>query len=100
MSQKSAKNMRKIEELEALLSQSEEKNAHLEAEVSRLSQKLERMNELLLNAQRARFGQLSEKTEYVLKGQETLFNEAEAVADPSTEEPVEPETPAEPEAAE
>lgn len=91
MSQKSAKNMRKIEELEALLRQSEEKNAHLEAEVSRLSQKLERMNELLLNAQRARFGQSSEKTEYVLKGQETLFNEAEAVADPSTEEPVEPE---------
>lgn len=91
LSQKSAKNMRKIEEMEALLRQSEEKNAHLEAEVIRLSQKLERMNELLLNAQRARFGQSSEKTEYVLKGQETLFNEAEAAADPEAEEPVEPE---------
>ena len=89
MSQKSARQNRKVEELEALLRQEKEKSAHLESEVNRLSQKLERMNELLLNAQRARFGQSSEKAEYVMADQIRLFNEAEEAADPKAEEPVE-----------
>lgn len=36
-----------------------------ENEIQRLRQKLEQMNELLLNAQRTRFGQSSEKKAYV-----------------------------------
>jgi transposase len=50
------------------------------------------MNELLLNAQRARFGQSSEKREYVIpEGQErfALFNEAEAEQNVKAEEPTE-----------
>ena len=39
---------------------------NLTAENERLRQKLEHMNELLLNAQRARFGQSSEKKAYVM----------------------------------
>ena len=52
------------------------------------------MNELLLNAQRARFGQSSEKSTYVLDDgteQLQLFNEAEQEQDPKVEEPT-PET--------
>ena len=51
-----------------------------------LRRKLERMNELLLNAQRARFGQSSEKKVYVMEDGEQLrmFNEAETV--PKAEE--------------
>ena len=41
---------------------------NLTAENERLRQKLEHMNELLLNAQRARFGQSSEKKAYVMPG--------------------------------
>ena len=58
----------------------EEKLAAKEAEVIRLQQKLERMNEILLNADRARFGQSSEKKVYVMNEgsvQLSLFNEAE-----------------------
>ena len=36
------------------------------AEIDELKRKLEHMNEILLNAQRARFGQSSEKNTYVL----------------------------------
>lgn len=58
-------------------------------EVEALQQKLERMNELLLNAQRARFGQSSEKKVYVMEDGEQLrmFNEAETVQDAKAEEP-------------
>ena len=58
-------------------------------EIVRLQQKLERMNELLLNAQRARFGQSSEKKAYVMaEGEQVqLFNEAEAVQDVKAPEP-------------
>ena len=54
----------------------------LRDENERLRQKLERMNELLLNAQRVRFGQSSEKRAYVMAEGEQLrmFNEAEGVA--------------------
>lgn len=41
----------------------------LTAENQELRRKLERMNEILLNAQRARFGQSSEKRDYVLPNQ-------------------------------
>ena len=71
-----------VKTLEATVQQQEE-------EIVRLRQKLERMNELLLNAQRARFGQSSEKKTYVMAdGEQTgLFNEAEAVQDVKASEP-------------
>lgn len=77
---------KKIQELEATVEA-------LTQEVQRLRQKLERMNELLLNAQRARFGQSSEKRTYVLGDGEQLqlFNEAEQVQDHKAPEPTEEE---------
>lgn len=49
------------------------------------------MSEILANAQRARFGQSSEKRSYVMKdaNQVSLFNEAEAEQDPKASEPAE-----------
>ena len=48
------------------------------------------MNEILINAQRARFGQSSEKKTYVLgEDQICLFNEAEQVQDHKAEDPTE-----------
>ena len=66
-------------------------NENLTAENKRLKQKLERMNELLLNAQRAQFGQSSEKRSYVLPDSEQLriFNEAEQAQNEKAEEPTE-----------
>lgn len=62
------------------------------AEIDELKRKLERMNEVLLNAQRARFGQSSEQKNYVLgKDQLSLFDEAESSQDHKAEEP-KPET--------
>lgn len=59
-------------------------------EMEELKKKLEHMNEVLLNAQRARFGQSSEKSSYVLdKDQLSLFNEAEAERDSKAEESTE-----------
>ena len=60
----------------------------LTEENARLRKKLDRMNELLLLAQQTRFGQSSEKREYVLKGGEQmrLFNEAEQLQDPKAAE--------------
>ena len=73
----------------AVFSQLQAENEALKKEVATLRQKLERMNELLLNAQRARFGQSSEKRTYVLAGGEQLrlFNEVEAVQNPKEAEP-------------
>ena len=62
-----------------------------QAEITELRQKLERMNEILLNADRARFGRSSEKSEYVLPEQGSIFNEAEIEQDVKAAEP-EPET--------
>ena len=81
MSQKSANQNRKVQELEALLKQSEERCAMLESENKQLRQKMDRLTEQFLNAQRAQFGQSSEKTEYVMADQMRLFNEAEASED-------------------
>ena len=57
-------------------------------EIEELKQKLEHMNEVFANAQRARFGQSSEQKSYVLgKDQLSLFNEAEETSDHKAEEP-------------
>ena len=72
----------------AVFSRLQAENETLKKEVAELRRKLERMNELLLNAQRARFGQSSEKREYVLEDSEQLglFHETEA-----DQQPKEPE---------
>ena len=89
MSQKSAKQNRKWEELMALLRQSEERCATLEKENRELRQKMDRLTEQFLNAQRAQYGQSSEKKVYVMREGEQLFlfNEAEAEQNPKAEEP-------------
>ena len=62
----------------------------LQKENEELKRKLEHMNEILANAQRARFGQSSEKKSYVLsEDQMSLFNEAEICQDSKAEEPTE-----------
>lgn len=71
----------------AVFTQLREENAALKQENEELRRKLERMNELLLNAQRARFGPSSEKREYVMPQQLGLFNEAEAEQDHKAPEP-------------
>lgn len=73
----------------AVFSQLQEENAALKQENEELRRKLERMNELLLNAQRARFGQSSEKRDYVMPNQLGMFNEAEAEQDHKASEPTE-----------
>ena len=84
------------QEIQELLNTVQELTAsmkELTEENSRLGKKQDRMNELLLLAQQARFGQSSKKREYVLKGGEQmrLFNEAEELQDPKAPEPT-PET--------
>ena len=73
----------------AAFSQLPAENDALKKENRDLRQKLERMNELLLNAQRARFGSSSEKQDYVMPNQVGIFNEAEAEQDPKAPEPTE-----------
>ena len=59
-------------------------------EIDALKKKLEHMNEVFLNAQRARFGRSSEKTSYVASDDQlNLFNEAEKEQNHKTEEPTE-----------
>ena len=72
-------------------SQLQIENEALKKEVAELHRKLERMSELLLNAQRTRFGQSSEKRSYVMQGgqQLRLFNEAEAEQDHKAPELIE-----------
>ena len=66
------------QDLERKVNALEATNQSLSDENKRLREKLERMNELLLNAQRAQFGQSSEKRKFVLPDAEQLriFNEA------------------------
>ena len=63
--------------------------ADLTARNAELQRKLERMNELLRNAQQARFGQSSEKRTYVLPDSDQLciFNEAESLQSEKAPEP-------------
>ena len=80
MSQKSNKSHKSIAELEHQISV-------LKAENDELKAKLDHMNEILLNMQRARFGQSSEKQKYVSPDQLSVFNEAELEQDPKAPEP-------------
>lgn len=64
----------------AAFSQLQAENDALKKENRDLRQKLERMNERLLNAQRARFGSSGEKQDYVMPNQVGIFNEAEVGA--------------------
>ena len=80
MSQKPNKASRSIAELE-------HENSMLRAEIDDLKLKLEHMNEILVNMQRARFGQSSEKQKYVSPDQLSVFNEAESEQDPKAPEP-------------
>ena len=68
----------------------ENKIQQQQEEIEALKKKLEHMNEVFANAQRARFGQSSEKKSYVLsEDQICLFNEAEIEQDHKAEEPTE-----------
>ena len=79
-----------IQALKAALNTATAENEQLKQQLDQLNQKLDRMSEQLLNAQRARFGQSSEKKRYVLdEDQITLFNEAEVCQDKKAEEPTE-----------
>ena len=55
--------LRTVQELTASVKELTAANQNLTSENARLKQKLDHMNELLLLAQRARFGQSSEKRE-------------------------------------
>ena len=63
MSQKSNESHKSIAELEHQISMLIAENDSQKEEINNLRQKLEHMNEILLNMQRARFGQSSEKQE-------------------------------------
>ena len=80
MSQKPNKPSKSIAEYEHEIST-------LKAEIDDLKLKLEHMNEILVNMQRARFGQSSEKQKYVSPDQLSVFNEAELEQDPKAPEP-------------
>lgn len=59
--------------------------------IEKLENQVDRLTEMLRNAQKARFGRSSEKSRYVLEGnseQLSLFNEAEATANKKEPEPV------------
>ena len=57
-------------------------------DIEELRRKLDHMNEVFANAQRARFGQSSEKASYVMsEDQIGFFNEAEMEQDHKAEEP-------------
>ena len=66
MSEKLKKSSKSIAEYEHEIS-------ILKAEIDDLKLKLEYMNEILVNMQRARFGQSSEKQKYVSPGQLSVF---------------------------
>ena len=69
-------------ELQAIIQSQQEKISHLQ-------QQMDRMTELLLIAQRARFGHSSEKAIYVSPEQITYFDEAENAQDIKAPEPTE-----------
>lgn len=61
-----------------------------EEEIQAPKKKLDYITEVFANAQRARFGQSSEKKVYIFDGDQlSLLNEAEKVQDPKAEEPTE-----------
>jgi len=75
---------------EGLSAQVAEYISNLESALEKQQAQIDRLTELLLLAQKARFGPSSEKAKYVLPDeyeQGTLFNEAEACADEEAPEP-------------
>ena len=75
MSAKQKKNTYTAAEVAVL----EDKIQQQQAQIEELKRKLEHMNEVFANAQRAQYGQSSEKKTYVLnEDQMNFFNEAEA----------------------
>ena len=74
--------------LESTIQTQQNKIQEQQAQIEELKRKLEHMNEVFANAQRARFGQSSEKASYVMsEDQVSLFNEAEKEQDHKAEEP-------------
>ena len=61
-----------------------------QVQIEESKRKLDNMNEVFSNAQRARFGQSCEKTSYVMReDQIKIFHEAEKEQDHKAEEPTE-----------
>ena len=63
----------------------------LESRLDKQQAQIDRLTEMLILAQKARFGSSSEKGKYVLSNdfeQDTLFNEAEAYANEDEPEPI------------
>ncbi len=76
-----------IARLEEIIQQ---QSAQLEAQaeqISKLVTEVEKLTQHLLNAQRARFGQSSEKKAYVQSGQNSFFDEVENEQNPKLPEP-------------
>ena len=63
---------------------------HLENTIKDLQDQINNLNEMLLLLRKEKFGSSSEKTpNHQIDGQLSLFNEAEAEADPAVPEPIE-----------
>ncbi len=76
--------------LEKQLAQQTELLQQMSAQMEELKRKLDHMNEVFANAQRAQYGQKSEKKQYVLgEDQFSFFNEAEISQDHKVAEPTE-----------
>ena len=96
MSERELKMEQRIAELEPLvarkdqqLAAQDERIAEQNQQLNQMQHQLDRLGELIVNAQRARFGQSSEKQKYVLGNQLSLFNEAEVEQNPKAPEPTE-----------
>ena len=89
MSERELKMEQRIAELEALVARKDQQLAAQNQQLTHMQHQLDRLGELITNAQRARFGQSSEKQKYVLGNQISLFNEAEAEQNPKAPEPTE-----------
>ena len=103
MTERELKMEQRIAELEALavrkdqqlaaqdqwLTEQKHRIAAQDRQLTQMQHQLDRLGELITNAQRARFGQSSEKQKYVLGNQLSLFNEAEAEQNPKAPEPTE-----------
>ena len=86
--QKSTYTAAEVAMLENTIKEQQSQIQSQQTQIDDLKRKLEHMNEILANAQRARFGQSSEQKSYVLgKDQICLFNEAEGVQSHQAEEP-------------
>lgn len=87
MAARSGKKPNKQEQIQTLENALKQKDAKIEE----LERRLEQLEQILLNAQRARFGQSSEKQKYVLKddSQISFFNKAEKEQNPKAPEPTE-----------